>query len=42
MQINSLNSKVRRLEDDENYNIMEWKIKYEEASNSLRHTRSQL
>lgn len=42
MQINSLNSKIRRFEDEENYNVLEWKIKYEEASSSLRQTKTKL
>ena len=42
LQINSLNSKIKRLEDAESYEIEEWKIKYEEAISSVRHLKQQL
>lgn len=42
MQNSSLNSKIKRLQEDESYEITEWKIKYEEATSSLRQTKKQL
>lgn len=42
MEISSLKSKIRRLQDEQSYEVQEWKIKYEEASTTLQHVRNQL